>query len=313
MFDNLILSVNAVLPLFLMMALGFVIKQLKLFDDHTLRKMNRVAFNVFLPILMFQNIYTGDLAASFNPKLLIYAMATVLFIFFTSFFLVKRFVKDNPTRGVLVQSQFRSNFILFAVPALASIYGEGNIADAGIMIAIIVPAYNMLAVITFEIFRGEKIKLKKILQGIMKNPIIIGSVLGIVFQLLHIKLPFVLESTIADLSKTATPVALVILGGFFEFGVTKKWLKLTLAATLSKLLLIPAIFVPISIYLGFRGVPLAALLIMYGAPVAVSSFTTALEMEGNIELANQVTIFTSLFSVFTIFVGIFVLKSFSLI
>lgn len=311
--ENFIISMNAVLPLFLMMAVGFIIKTVGLFDDHTLKKMNKIVFSVFLPILMFNNIYTSDIAASFNGKLLAFSIVSVLIIFFAAFFIVKRLVKDNPSRGVVLQSQFRSNFILFAVPVLTYIFGEGNTGEADILIAIIVPFYNVLAVINFELFRGGKLNIKKTLLGIIKNPIIIGSALGIIMQLSHVHFPYFIEKTVSDLSKAATPVALVILGGFFSFKDTRKWFKLTIASTLSKLILIPLIFVPISVWLGFRDVALASLMIMYGAPVAVSSFTMAMEMDGNSELANQIVVFTSLISVFTIFVAIFILKTLGLI
>jgi len=284
-----------------------------LFDDHTLRKMNKIIFNVFFPMVMFSNIYSHDIMEAFNPKLLIFGIVTAFVIFFSAVGIVTRFVKDNPTRGVLIQAQFRSNFILFALPVLSYIYGETNVGEAYIMIAIIVPMYNALAVVTFEMYRSAKFSIKKILIGISTNPIIIGTIIALIVKFANFTLPYFLDRTVTDLSKVTTPMALVILGGFFDFSATKRWLKYSLLASLSKLVLIPAILVPVAMLFGFRGVSLATLFIMFGAPLAVSSFTMAIEMEGNGELACQIVVFSSLGAILTFFLWIFLLRTTALI
>jgi len=313
MIDNLILSVNIVAPLSLMMLIGYLLKKVKLFDSHTIGKMNRIVFNFLLPVLIIQNIYTSDISEAFDPLIIGFAFITIMIIWVTAMLTVPRIIKDNASRGVIIQSLFRSNYILFALPIIRQLYGDGNTSITDLLILLVVPLYNILAVITLEKYRGGKPQIKTILFGIMKNPIIIGAVIGICLQLFNIKIGFIFEKLISDVSRIATPLALIVLGGFFQFTGIKNMLKRALITTAMKIFIIPAIFVSVSILAGFRGVDLATLFVLYGAPIAVSSFTMAVEMEGNAELAGRLTVFTSIGSVVTIFFGLFILRSFELI
>jgi len=301
------------MPLFLMMATGFLLKKAGLFDLHTLKKMNTVSFNLFLPVLLISNIYSSNIRENFDLRIVAFGVVTIIAVWAICMAVVPRIIKDNPSRGVIVQASFRGNYILFALSIMRFLYGDGNTGMTGILGAFVVPLYNVLVVITFEIFRGGKLNIKQVLSSIAKNPLIIGSVTGIVLQLLDIKLFYILERVLYDVGNIATPLALIILGGFFEFSATKTWLKRTLITSALKLCVVPLFFTTIAIVLGFRGSNLATLYILHCSPVAVSSFTMASEMGGNKELASQLTVFTSLGSVLTIFLGVFLLRSFGLI
>ena len=173
--------------------------------------------------------------------------------------------------------------------------------------------FNFLAVIVLEIFRGGKINFKKIIKGIITNPLIIASILGILMLILKIKIPLILEKTISDMSKIATPLALTVLGGSFKIEKINKNLKQLVIGIIGKLIIVPLIFIPIAIYLGFRNIELASVMIMLAAPVAVSSFTMAEQMEADGELAAQLVVFTSMLSIVTIFIYIFTMKQFGYI
>ncbi|MDL2289734.1 AEC family transporter, partial [Clostridia bacterium OttesenSCG-928-F22] len=194
--ENLVLSLNAVLPLFLMMALGYVLKLLKVFDFPALKKMNGFVFKALLPISLFNNTYRSNFAESFDIAFLGYGVLSVLLIFALCMVIVPRIVKDNPSRGTIVQSLFRSNIIIFTLPVITQLFGAENTGPADILVAIIIPVYNVLAVFTLEFFRGGKLSAKKVLLGIVKNPLIIGCVLGIVAQLAQLKLPYFLDKTV---------------------------------------------------------------------------------------------------------------------
>jgi len=238
---------------------------------------------------------------------------TVIIIWAIAMLLVPRIIKEKPSAGVIAQAMFRSNYILFAIPVIRQLYPYENTGITDILIAFILPLYNILAVITLETFRGGKIKPGKILLGIVKNPIVVGAAIGLCIQLLNINLPYIAEKALLDISRVATPFALIVLGASFEFSDTKKYIKSTLIATLFKLFIVPLIFVSLSVLVGFRGIELAVLFVLYGAPVAVSSYTMSAEMEGNSELAAQIIVFTSIGAVISIFLGIFILRSLMLI
>ena len=311
--ENLILSFNVVAPLFFMMVLGYFLKYIKMYDQHTLDIMNKVVFKVFLPVLLFYNVYTTDLGEALDLKLILYAASGVLILFFLLLLIVPRLEKENPKRGVLIQGVFRSNFVIFGIPVATSIYGEGNVGTTAMLIATIVPLFNVLAVISLEIFRDSQINVKKIAKGVITNPLIVAAVIGIIFLLIGIQLPTSVLSTVKDISKMATPLGLILLGASFSFSDVKKYLNETIIIVIVKLILVPAIMVPLSVFLGFRGIALLTLTIIYGAPTGVSTFQMAKQMDGDSDLAAQLIVFTSFFCIITMFIWIYILKSMALI
>ena len=311
--ENLILSFNVVAPLFFMMVLGYFLKYIKMYDQHTLDIMNKVVFKVFLPVLLFYNVYTTDLGEALDLKLILYAASGVLILFFLLLLIVPRLEKENPKRGVLIQGVFRSNFVIFGIPVATSIYGEGNVGTTAMLIATIVPLFNVLAVISLEIFRDSQINVKKIAKGVITNPLIVAAVIGIIFLLIGIQLPTSVLSTVKDISKMATSLGLILLGASFSFSDVKKYLNETIIIVIVKLILVPAIMVPLSVFLGFRGIALLTLTIIYGAPTGVSTFQMAKQMDGDSDLAAQIIVFTSFFCIITMFFWIYILKSMALI
>ena len=306
--ENLVISLNVVLPLFLLIALGYALKRLRMYDEVTLKNINKLVFKVFLPVYLFHSIYSTDLSAVFDIKVILFAIAGLLIWFLLLMFLIPRMEKDNAKRGVMIQGMFRSNFVLFGLPVAISLCGEENIGITSLLLGIVVPIYNVLAVITLETFRGTKPSVKKILIGIMKNPLIIASVLGVGMYLLKIELPYTIEKTVVDIGKVATPLALIALGGGFAFHKVKGDIKQLMVSVVGKLVISPLFMVTAAVLLGFRNEVLVPILLMSGAPTAVSSYTMAEQMGGDGELAGEIVVFTTGISIATIFVWVFVLK-----
>ena len=302
--ENLILSLNVVLPLFITMSLGYFLKSLNMFDNNTLDTMNNITFKSFLPMLLFYSIYKTDLQGVFNLKLMIFSATCVLILYL----IVPLIEKDNKKRGALLQGLFRSNFVIFGIPITESLFGSEKVGVAALLIAVIVTLFNILSVIALETFRGGKPNFRKISIGIIKNPLIIASCLGILTLLLKIKIPTAIEKTISDVSKIATPLSLILLGASFKFDNIKKYLKQTTIAVVGKTILTPCIILPICIMFGYRGVELTTLMIIFAAPTAISSFTMAQQMDSDSDLAGQIVVFTSAFYVVTVFMLIFILK-----
>lgn len=311
--ENLILSFNVVAPLCIVMALGYFLKYINILDNSSVKVMNNATFKVFLPTLLFYNIYTTDLGSVFNPKLMIFATLSIIVLFGTLFLIIPIIEKDNSKRGVMIQGIFRSNFVLFGIPVATALVGEGKVGTTALLIGIVVPLFNFLAVVSLETFRGGNLSVKKIIHGIVTNPLIIGAFLGLLLLIFNIKLPVFIVSTIRDISKMATPLSLTLLGASFSFSNIKKYLKETIIVVLGKLVISPLIFIAIAYYCGFRDVALLSLMIMFASPTAISSFQMAIQMDGDSELAGQIVVFTSAFSIVTVFAWIFALKQFALI
>ncbi len=309
--ESMQIALEIVLPLFLMMAAGYIIRLTGLMNETSVRQVNKAIFKVFLPLLVFRNVYTSELAESFDSQLLFYTVASVALQFLLALCIAFLTERDNSRRGVMLQGMFRSNFVLFGIPVCTALFGDLAAGLASILIAVIIPLYNMLAVIALEMFNGGRPNLWRTLKGIVTNPLILASAAGILCLVFHITLPDVLDTTISSLGGIATPLAFVILGasfGFKEVGGCVKDLCVTLGV---KLIFFPVFFLGLGILLGFRGAPLAVLLTVFASPIAVSSFTMAQHMGGDERLAAQLVIFSSLLSVFTMFLFIFLLKQFA--
>lgn len=311
--ENLILSFNIVLPIFLILSLGYILKKLKILDELTTKNMNSINFKVFLPLLLFYNVYKTDLSVVFNPKLLIFSIISVILVFLLLFIIIPLLEKDNRKRGVIIQGIFRSNFVIFGVPVCEALFGQNATGVASMLIAVVVPLFNFLAVICLEIYRGGNINFKKIIKGIITNPLIIASIIGLFFIYFKIKLPTPIEKTINDISKIATPLAFILLGSSFTFSAFSVYIKQLSITILGKLIIVPGIVLYIAALLGFRNVELTCLLSVFASPTAVSSYTMAEQMDGDSILAGQIVVLTSIISIITVFLWIFILKQFHLI
>ena len=308
--DSLFISLNAVVPLFLMMAVGYVIRLTGLMNDISTRQVNRCIFKVFLPLMLFINIYDAGDGATLRSDLLFFAVAGVLIEFLVSLVLVLLTEQDNSRRVVMLQGMFRSNFVLFGIPIAMSLFGDSAAGTASLLIAIVIPMFNALAVLALEMFNGQRPNLWGVLFGIATNPLIIASLLGIAFNHFGWYLPGLLHDTMSTLGGIATPLAFVVLGASMNFSETGRCMRPLLITLLMKLIIYPAAFVGAAILMGFRGANLAVLLTVFGSPIAVSSFTMAQQMGGDDQLAGQLVIFSSILSIGTMFLYIWGLNYF---
>ncbi len=311
--ENLILSFNVVLPLCLCIALGYFLYRINMIEEATQKSMNKLVFRVFLPIYVFNSIYTTDVAKVFDLRLVLLTVLGIVGIFSVLMVLIPRIEKDNAKRGVMVQAIFRSNYVLFGVPIAASLCGEANIGPTSLLVGFVVPIFNVLAVVCLETFRGGKPDYRKMLRGIATNPLIIGSVLGIALNMLNVPLPTGVQKSVSDLGKIATPLSLVVLGAGFRFNAIRGYTRQIAICMTGKLILSPMITVAIGVLLGLRNEMLVPVLAVFGSPIAVSSYTMAEQMEGDGRLAASLVVLTSVCSILTMFLFIFALKQLGLV
>ena len=307
--ENLMISANAVLPMCLVMALGYGTRRLGWLRREEISTINKIAFRIFLPCLLYYNIYCSDLSGSFDPLLMTYAVGGVLLTFGLALGYTLLTEKLPERRGVLIQGMFRSNYVIMGIPVATALLGADQLGTVSILIAIIVPLFNMLAVVVLEVFRGQKPKPLHILGQIAKNPLVIGSVLGILTLVAGIRLPHILEQTIQSVSAIASPLQLFLLGAFFQFSGLKTYRRELVTVSIPKLIVSPGLFLGLGALLGFRGVAFVSLIGIFASPTAVNSFTMAQQMGGDAELAGDIVVTTSAASILTMFLWIFLFKS----
>ena len=308
--DHFLLSANAVLPMFVQLAAGFLSQKAGILSREEVPGFNRVAFRIFLPCLLFYNIYTSDLSSAVKPGLIAFAAGGVLLVFFGAFLGARFLVKKQDWKAVIAQGMFRSNFAIMGISVAQALVGQNNLGSITVLIAVIVPMFNFLSVILLEYFRGERIRILRILTQALKNPLIIGSLLGIVFQLLHIRLPGVVEKAVSNLGSIASPLQLFLLGAFFRFDGLRRYLRPLFAVTAVKLFLTPAVMLTAAALLGFRGADFVGLIGIFASSTAVNSFTMIQQMKcGDAELAGDIVVLTSAVSIASMFLWIFIFKS----
>lgn len=307
------LSFKVVFPLLSLMVLGYFLKTRGLLDKSTIKSMNGLIFRVFLPVNLFMNIYSSDINKTFDLFLVLYACVSLVVIFIILCLIVPAFIKDRSDKSTVIQGISRSNIILYGIFIVEAISDSDGLGLLGVMVAFVIPLLNILAVLIFEMNRGQKINAGKVLKGIASNPLIIASVLAVLMLSLKINIPALITGTLDNLSRIAAPLSMVLLGGTFVFSSVKKHIVWLAVSSIVKLVIFPAIFLSIAILIGIRGVELVVLMVVFGSPTAISSFSMAEEMGGNSALAGEIIMATSVVSIVTIFFWVYLFNVLNLI
>ncbi|HHT24454.1 MAG TPA: AEC family transporter [Clostridiaceae bacterium] len=308
--DILLLSFSCVAPFIIYLFLGFTSKKILKISSATFLDINTIVFRIFLPLNLFFNIYRSDFASvNLSRPLLIGLICVLVFFLLAMIYYGKRNI-PNADKSVMIQNSFRSNFILLGIELTESIMGTEVSALGGVMTVMFIPLFNVLAVLVFSFYAKEKVSFIKVLARILKNPLIISSLLALVLNYFNVSVSDWLFNVLFPLGKMATPLALFALGGRFVFTTDRESRKLLFEGLLFRLILIPLIVMLIIIPMGIRGEALALFLVLFGGPVAVTSYTMAQQMGGNEQLAAQLLVYTTVFSTFTLFVFISIFKSY---
>ncbi len=311
--EILLYSLKSLFPILLPIALGYFIRQMKWMDEKSFNQINGMIFKTLLPLLIFMNIYKTEKLTSIPLRELGFALISILTVFFVSWILMAKFVKKRSLRGIMVQASFRSNFILYGVPLTSMLLNGQSSGLTEILIALVIPLFNLLAVFILSYYSGQKFKLASVLKRIVTNPLIIASVLAVLFKNFDLKIPEIIVPALDSLAKTATPLALLALGGQFYFSSGKTYFRYLLPAVLIRIVIVPLIGLAAAISLGFSSEALIAFLSLFASPAAVSSYTMSQQMCEDSELAAQILVYTSLFSGLTLFAFIAAGRSYGLI
>lgn len=278
-------------------------------DEDFMKRLNKVIFQAFFPILMFNNLYSIPERMTLNLRLVAAAIISVLLLQAVLLAVVPRLVKENERRGVIIQAIYRSNFVLFGIPLATSVFGEEGTLLATMMVAIVIPVYNITAVVILELFRGGKVPVSVLIKNILKNPMIRGALMGFIFHMLGIKLPVSVEGPIKQFANLTTPLALFVLGGTLHFNAIGGNLKYVVPSMTVKMVILPAVILAVATLLGFSGVERFVYFEMYATPVATASYAMAQNMGGDGELAGQFVVLSTVASVVTIFLWVYFLNS----
>ncbi|NBI72389.1 AEC family transporter [Clostridiaceae bacterium] len=305
--ESFLIAVNAVMPFLIYISFGYGVVRSGLVDEAFMNKLNKVIFRAFFPLLMFNNMYQLKQDFSLNLTLVATAVFSVLLLQALLLFTVPRLVKENPRRGVIIQAIYRSNFVLFGIPLAANLFSDDGSALASMMVAIVVPIYNVTAVIILEMFRngGGRTNPLVLVRNVCTNPLILGAAVGLGFFALRIKLPSSLEGPVSQFAGMTTPLALFVLGGTLHFSAIRGNLKYIVPSMTIKLAILPLLITLLATVLGFSNVERFVIFEMYATPVATASYSMAQNMGGDGELAGQFVVLSTAASVVTIFLWVY--------
>ncbi|RKM54938.1 hypothetical protein D6853_11945 [Butyrivibrio sp. X503] len=323
--ENLLFSLNVTLPIFLLMVLGYIFNKLGIIDEKAASWMNKFVFKIALPVLVFKDLASQDFAGTWDGKFVLFCFFVTAFSIAVISIISKFIVKEKAKRGEFIQGAYRSSAALLGIAFIQNIYGEMSSGMGPLMILGSVPLYNVFAVIILMVTandseaaisekENEKSKfIKSTLVGIIKNPIIIGILIGLIWSVLHIPQPKIFATLVGDIAKLATPLGLMAMGAAFDVKKAVNEVKPAFIAAFIKLFVLVTIFLPIAVKLGFSGEQLIAILVMLGSATTVSCYIMAKSMGHDGVLSSSIVMLTTFGCSFSLTFWLFILKTFGLV
>ena len=314
--ENLIFSLNATIPVFLVMVAGYVFRQLKIVDDGFVKTLNSFNYKITLPVLLITDIAEADFYEVWDTKFVVFCFGVTLLCIMLITVFARIFIKEKGLLGEFIQASYRGSAAVLGVAFMVNIYGSSTIAP--LMILATVPLYNVAAVMILSFTAPgstglDKAGLKKSLKGIATNPIILGILIGMIISVARIPIPFIIDKTLHNFSVLATPLALITIGAGFEGRKALAKIGPTIFASMIKLVIQPLIFLPVAAWMGFSGEKMIAILIMLASPTTPSCYIMAKNMHNDEVLTASVIVTTTLMAAFTLTGWIFLLKTVGLI
>lgn len=312
--SNLIYSINATLPIFLLIILGKVLKTTKIISDEFTKTADRYVFRIALPALLFSDLTENNVGSAFDGKYVLFCFSVTIFSIVVLWGLTEKFMKNEEQKGAFIQGSYRSSAAILGLAFINNMYD--SVGMAPLMIIGCVPLYNIFAVIILTLKGdngGKKPNMKETFINVMKNPILLSILIALPFALLNLHFPSFVNKAIGSVANTATPLALISIGASFEGKKALKKMKPTLLASFIKLILLASLFLPLAVFFGYRNQELMALLVMLGSPTTVSSYIMAKNTGNDGILTSSIIVLTTLLSSLTLTLWIFVLKSFGVL
>lgn len=319
--SELLFAGKTVLPLLLLMSVGFFCRRIGLLNDGLVKGINQLIFKVFLPVNLFMSVLETPYDTKLEGKDFLLVFFGLIALFLILMIVIPLIEKDKKKVGVLIQGMGRANYAFFGIPLVGMLF-PGQESLAAMLVTVTVPVYNVMSVIALSAFGGGKADIKKILLNILKNPLIISVALGFAAWMLHLQFTIPegqtapdspLYTFLNDMAKVSTPLALFTLGGAIDLKSAFSHKKQLLMGVMGKLIVAPLVFLSLAVLMGIRGVGLACVFISFGAPTAVSSYPMAQQMGGDGELAAEIVAMTSVCSIVTTFLFVFLLKTMAFI
>lgn len=310
--DMLVLTINAVIPLLLLIFFGYFLTRIGFFTQDFLKIANALCFKFLVPVSVFLSMYNSGGIATEEVSAMVFCMVLTLVTLPAAFFLVPKLVRRDQERGVMIQSTFRGNFVIYGTAVCLRVFGDESAALVALLTGFMIPVYNFSAALVLSYFadrakQGRSSPLKALTTA-LTNPLFVAPILGMVLGLLAVPIPTPLMNGLSDIAKAANPMAQIFMGGCFTFAFIRKYGWKLIAISFVKLLLAPGIAAALAVLLGFTGYQLGVIVCLFGAPTAVTTFNMTCQIGGDADLAVSNIVVTTCLSCITL-CGLFTLLS----
>lgn len=311
--ESLMVAINATIPFVVYIGFGYLLRVIGYVDEPFMRRVNTLVFKAFFPVTMFWNMVSLNRDFTPNFKFMLLVFVTIEGLIAILLVIVPKLVKENDKRGVIIQAIYRSNYVLFAAPLTKTLCGDLGSQIAVMMMIIVIPTFNIMAVIVLELFHGGNVDVKSLIKNIITNPLLDGAVLGLICFLMGLKLPGSVASPISSIGGCTTPLALIVLGSTLHFDAIKGNMKYLVPSLGVKMILVPAIVLVIGTLVGLSSIERVVYFEIFATPVATSSYAMAQNMGGDGDLAAQFVVISTVVAIVTLFLWVFGMSSFGML
>ena len=308
MLDNFLFSLNVVVPVFVVMLLGYILKKREIISSGFLASGNKIVYSIGLPVLLFRGVYTVDIGEFIDARFITFTVVTSIAAFFIIWGVAAIFLKEKAVLASFAQGAYRGSFALLGTPLIINIGGDAGMARAALIMVFVVPFFNVFSILALAPCTGEKLSIWAILWAVIKNPSNVMIAIGILLAIFHIQLPVMVDNAVNTTANLATPLALLCLGGGMTFHGFDIKFKYAMIGSVIKVVVLPVVFVALAIFFGFRDYDLAVILMLFGIPSAVVGYAMAVQMGGDTYIAGTIVVFSTIMSAVTLTAFIYILR-----
>ncbi len=303
----LLTILNAIAPIFILVLLGMLLMRMRLLNETFIDTGSRLVFQLAMPVMLFLATAKTPFNKTLNPLQVYYLIGATILAFLCVWAISALFIRKGADLGAFVQGAFRGNFAVIGLALIINLYGDEGLAQSSVLIAVIIPLYNILAVLCLSFTQQQRLSLKKLVKAVLLNPLIVAVALGVPFALFQWSLPAIVTHTGSYIADITMPLALLCIGGTLNLAALRRTSGLALLSALLKLVLLPVTMIYGAWLVGLRGMPLALLLIVFASPTALASFIMAKGMRANAELAGAIILVSTLLSPITLTIGLYLI------
>ncbi len=309
MTQSLIISFCAVFPLFLIISLGCILKKARVIEDAAIPSINKLLFNVLFPCLIFCCTYGAKFKGTNNAELAAFIAGIALFFWIGTIPFAKKISRESKTQGAIVTGICRTNFVVISLPVLANLFGDDISSYIAFPTFALLIINNIVSVVILELFRQGDTDIKVLIRNLIKSPLIISTLLGIICSILNLSIPEVIHSTIKLIGDTAVPLALLLIGASMQYSTLSANKKLLFICNFGKLILLPGIGGLVGYLMGFTGADMVIVVTFLAAPIPSTSYTMAMELDSDVVLTRDCVFLSTSLCMITFFLWIFLLKA----